>query len=169
MKNESLYNKTVDILVQAYFNDTLVHGHCAACAVGNLIAANCGYQIDIGDEDNIIWINNRRKVVEPDWTKVFCTNRKSSFLGLLHRYEQTINFDKIDGCSLYQINSTGYAPSQLARIEFAFESVSKNKDYTFNGLMAVIDVLDEIHENKDSDITIQNKNKFHKKELQKVI
>ncbi len=41
MKNKSLYDKTVSILVDAYMNDTLQHGNCFACAVGNIVAANC--------------------------------------------------------------------------------------------------------------------------------
>lgn len=42
MKRPELYQKTVDILVKAYFDDTLQHGNCYACAVGNIIAGNCG-------------------------------------------------------------------------------------------------------------------------------
>lgn len=36
MKNPALFNKTISILVKAYQNDTLEHGICSACAVGNL-------------------------------------------------------------------------------------------------------------------------------------
>lgn len=40
MKNEALFNQTVDILAKAYFAETLIHGSACACAVGNLVAAN---------------------------------------------------------------------------------------------------------------------------------
>lgn len=42
MKNPELYHKAVDILVAAYFNDTLRHFDCQACAVGNIICGNLG-------------------------------------------------------------------------------------------------------------------------------
>lgn len=42
MKNKKLFNETVDILVKAYMNDTLEHGSCSACAVGNIITARLG-------------------------------------------------------------------------------------------------------------------------------
>jgi hypothetical protein len=42
MIKEPLYHKTIGILVDAYFDDTLQHGNCSACAVGNLVAAAKG-------------------------------------------------------------------------------------------------------------------------------
>jgi hypothetical protein len=67
-----------------------------------------------------------------------------------------------------QIRSTGYSESEIARIEDAFEYNSYDNDYDndsnedtmFKGLMAVIDVLDEIHENKDEQTTKRNKQRF---------
>jgi hypothetical protein len=38
------FDKTVDVLVSAYLNDTLVHGNDCACAVGNMICAAMGYK-----------------------------------------------------------------------------------------------------------------------------
>ena len=36
MKNKELFERTVNILVNAYINDHLLHGSCSACVVGNL-------------------------------------------------------------------------------------------------------------------------------------
>lgn len=38
MKNQQLFDKTVSVLVNAYFNGYLNPVDCAACAVGNLVA-----------------------------------------------------------------------------------------------------------------------------------
>lgn len=46
------------------------------------------------------------------------------------------------------IDQTGYSEVELAKIEFAFESAdegSTEDENMFNGLMAVVDVLAEIH------------------------
>lgn len=37
MKNEELYNRTINILAKAFRDGTLRHGYPCACAVGNLI------------------------------------------------------------------------------------------------------------------------------------
>lgn len=151
MKNELLYNKTVNILVQAYFNDTLEHGYCTCCAVGNIVAANMGYCIS---KDRQSWID----ILYPGWHgwgTVFITS-----LGI-----QRIDVKSYNGEPKNQIDSTGYTLFELAKIEKAFESAHKgtcDEDWMFNGLMAVIDVLDEIHENKDAAITSQTKELFIK-------
>lgn len=41
MKNKELYQKSVDILLDAYNNRELAHGEPCGCAVGNLVRANC--------------------------------------------------------------------------------------------------------------------------------
>ena len=43
------------------------------------------------------------------------------------------------------IAESGYSVDELARIEFAFESVPLGEDRMFKGLMAVVDVLSDIH------------------------
>ena len=131
MKNEKLYQKTVDILVQAYFNDTLEHTKCHACVVGNL----CGGK--------------------SAWSEVFMTAWG----------EQTLVKSRYVGEAKKQIDGTGYSLKQLMKIEFAFETADEGDsqdEWMFNGLMAVIDVLDKIHENKNEQLTIQSKNKFIK-------
>ena len=141
MIKEQLYNKTVDILVQAYFNDTLIHGNCASCAVGNIVAHNMGYTYT---SDKKFW-----ECSIPNWYDVFRA------------------YQKYEGKAKKQIDSTGYTWQELAKVEKAFESAGKGNsgdDYMFNGLMAVIDVLDIIHENTDEKATTETKKRFVKQQ-----
>lgn len=57
MKNKELFDKTIGILVNAYLNDTLENANCHACAVGNLVATNCGYEM-IQSENGCMWQKN---------------------------------------------------------------------------------------------------------------
>lgn len=146
MENPELYYKTVDILVQAYFNDTLRHGKCTACAVGNLVAYHMGYTYNY----NLGWSEGNSK-----WTSVFYT-----VFG--EQYIMPIGYN---GDAKVEIESTGYQWEELAKVEYAFECApyGKNDDeWMFNGLMAVIEALDQIHENTDTQVTTISKNKFNK-------
>ena len=150
MKRPELYHKTVDILVDAYFADTLEHGNCYACAVGNIIAANCNIQYDpyYMARGKLIWKSGRSF-----WDDVFYTSQST----------QSFRIDEYEGNAKYQIDSTGYTVYELAKIEYAFETADKGKsedEWMFNGLMAVVDVLDEIHENTDEEITLKVKSEF---------
>lgn len=150
MKNPELYNRTVDILVQAYFNDTLQHGNCHACAVGNLVAANCGYSF-IKYSDRQRWEKS-----SPYWQEVHMVGSCGT---------QWIAPDWYHNGAKHQIDSTGYKWEETAKIELAFETAPKGNsedEWMFNGLMAVIDVLDEIHENTDKQVTQLSKSKFNK-------
>jgi hypothetical protein len=148
MKNKELYDKTIDILVQAYFNDTLQHCDCQCCAVGNLVAANKGIRLfkargfinsSAGYDENTLW-----------------------FKGL--KGCGVIREERITPDVRAQIECTGYTPQQIADIEFAFEKNLhlENDPDGFKGLMAVIDCLDKIHENIDGEATCQTKQRFQK-------
>lgn len=130
MKNKKLFDETVDILVKAYMNETLVHSTCAACAVGNIIGQKLYGQSNIplealSDADH--------------WGSVF----------------GTLKHGKIYRPSFYkerakkQIDSTGYNLDELIKIEAAFESIKSNDKDGYKGLMVVVDVLCEIHECED--------------------
>lgn len=155
MKNEQLYNKTVDILVQAYFNDTLISGNCYACACGNLVAANMGFEYEevssIFPQQRLKWKGFTSLVEE---TRTFNT-----FTWFWVKYP---NISELTPEIEQQINSTGYSSRELARIETAFEDSYEGNDPMFNALMAVVDVLDEIHENKEETVTHIAKSKFVK-------
>lgn len=162
MKREALYNKTVDILVQAYFNDSLEHSNCHACAVGNLIAANMGYSITTHKQQS-----SMANVLSKGWDGVFVYELPAG-MGQEQPLEwlQYIKGDiktPSDLC-LKQIASTGYSPTEINIIEEAFESVSifNEGDKMFKGLMRVVEALDKIHENTDEATTTSSKNKFNK-------
>lgn len=141
MKKKELFDKTVSILAEAYRNDTLVHGNCAACAVGNLVASARGHVIKLNDYGYPYW-----KDATPTWTRVFSV---VGFHEISNKPIQVIRSGNYRGNAKSQIDATGYGWEELAKIECAFESgcVARPKvDQTLNGLLAVYDVLCEIHE-----------------------
>lgn len=148
MKNKELFDKTVSILVKAYFEGTLLHGECPACAVGNIIAANRGYVIvnspaKKGFRWRVHWEDVKGDEVAVNWDQ-------SCSLG---EAIPSKNF----GRTRNQIKATGYPLKDVASIEEAFEKFtgfddSKYSDLDgFKGLMAVVDVLQEIHECTDEE------------------
>ena len=139
------FENTVNILVKAYLDDTLVHSDCSACAVGNLVAAGKGYTYkreEYEDEDgdilpgDLFW----KEALLPKWRRVFMTQNCK------HQYQNPQNYT---GDAKDEIDATGYAWQELARIEYAFETAPKGKDddeWMFNGLMSVVDTLADIHQ-----------------------
>lgn len=122
------FQHTVGVLVKAYFDNTLQHGNCAACAVGNVIADACGFKYEprTGSSSIIGWAG---KTTE-DFMSWYTEDTEGN--GMVVENSLTI--------------STGYSASELTRIENAFESVEQEyDDRMFSGLMAVVDVLAEIH------------------------
>ena len=121
MKDPTLFNRTVDILAKAYFAGTLIHGSTCACAVGNLVAANGTWSY------GGFWARVLLCPIPP----LECEGQK-------------------------QLDATGYTVSDLIRIEHAFEGVKMQAPCVpdedgYLGLMAVLDVLFEIHEVEDDD------------------
>lgn len=112
------FQHTLDGLVKAYLNNTLSHGNCEACAVGNIVGGG-------------------------DWAAWFVTAIGKQYLNpnLIGKKNKIAGY--------YQIQNSGYSKVELMRIEFAFETALKGKnedDWMFNGLMAVLDVLADIHQ-----------------------
>jgi hypothetical protein len=149
MKHPELYQKTVDILVQAYFEDLLQHSNCSACAVANIILASHNLKPVKIHGGAIMWPISKLKFAgfqSESWYDICRFNQKPSEYWI-------------------ENNKTGYSWTQLSLIEKAFEWASRGDSgdkWMFNGLMAVIDALDEIHENKDCHITNETKGKFSK-------
>lgn len=150
MVNPALYKKTVDILFQAYFNDTLQLGNCYACAVGNIIAANKGwkYLVDNTTDLKYYWESEPVNVyavfgrpVDHLWLKAI---RGGSVCGV------AINPAIID-----QVTATGYSFRELSVIEHAFENATdwglSEDENMFNGLVAVLEVLKDIHQVEDNE------------------
>lgn len=146
MLKPELFNRTVGILIKAYLNGTLRHGLCTACAVGNIVAANMGYNVTlrrtITNKDSLSWNNGTEF---PHWDDVFCT--LLTFSGK----RQLTKPEAYDGIAQVQIDSTGYEWEDLALIEEAFESVPETHpdpggaERMYKGLVAVVDVLCHIH------------------------
>lgn len=143
MKNEALFNKTVGILVKAYINETLLRADCAACAVGNIVAGNNGYDIKIiiggncfGD-NSAKWVGKKHPA-ENGWGNAACL---------------FIVPENYTGEAKRQIDSTGYSIKQVRLIEDAFMYPNRNvinaftgKWSQYKGLMSVVDCLMQIHE-----------------------
>lgn len=176
MNRPELYQKTINLLVEAYFSDKLRHGDCSACAVGNILKEYIE-RIDISPYS---------------WAKLFLTTGWRN--GPTTQYISGVDKDEVVVATIYPsprmgvyqidevyededgkdmvrlekmkaldaIKMSGYTVAELARVEKEFETASKDGDWMFNGLMAVVDVLDEIHEAGD-EITITSKSKFHGK------
>ena len=138
---KATFENSVDVLVKAYMNDTLVHGNCYACAVGNLVAASCGFK----------YINKNNSLVNVQWEGVRYPGRGSDGWGSVFTtsgMKQRLNPEYYTGSPKKQIDSTGYSLCELMKIEFAFETARSRStidDSMFNGLLAVVDVLAEIH------------------------
>ncbi len=144
MKNQELFDRTISILVKAYVNDTLRHYNCSACAVGNLVAANCG--LSYNQEFKYVQ-EDQRPHFENGWAAVFATSGKNQRYSP-ERYVYVRNAKK-------QIDSTGYSFEQLAKIEYAFELAYFEDDTDeerFRGLMNVVDALMHIHEANNEEI-----------------
>lgn len=137
---KATFQNTVDILVKAYLNHTLFHGRCNACAVGNIIASSCDLRVDYNN-----WTTEDGAMVFPQWDSVFVCDFPTK------TKIQSIYKDAYEGEAKDQIDSTGYTWRQLAKVEKAFELHSDDHtglpedEAMFNGLMAVVDVLAEIH------------------------
>lgn len=132
MKNEKLFSETIDILVKAYMNGTLIHGNCSACAVGNIVASRCDYKFQ-KTRQGVFWQHYVSM-----WNNVFITSFGS----------QKVYPGYYRGEAKEQIDSTGYTWQELAVIEKAFEFQNYHGSDAdgYKGLMAVVDVLCEIHE-----------------------
>jgi len=150
MKNPELFHKSIGILVNAFINETLTHKKCCACAIGNLIAGNNGYNpkdsATIGSRES--WLIQRpgssipTVIIPTYWTDVHC--------GGSMRKGRT-EYPSVAG--IKQLESTGYNIYQTCQIEAAFENVlyEMNDKDGYNGLMRVVDVLIGIHEGTEDE------------------
>jgi hypothetical protein len=120
------FEGTISILVKAYLNDELSHNTCGKCAVGNIVEHSYGRF-----EAAMPYLNGFGGF---GWSNVFCTESASR--------KQRIFPDHYCNEAKRQIDATGYTWQELAKVENAFELNNKSM---FDGLMAVVDVLAEIH------------------------
>lgn len=151
------FDHTVGVLVKAYLNDTLDHGNCYACAVGNLVADGLGCQVVAvyNNFRNVSWDNGYPYPGLDDkdikgWGAAFATEFREDEDEDRDRPIQEIHRSALSHPMVVeQIKGTGYTWEELAMIEFAFESARKRTDRDediFNGLMSVVSTLAFIHE-----------------------
>jgi len=121
-ENNILFEKSVNILINAFVNDNLINGSCTSCAIGNLLQ---GYnQID-------------ENKVEDNWFSIV--------------HNLLINDIKRYSLAKRQLAKLPYNFDEIEKIEKAFESNKIKGDYSsiaYQGLLNVIGVLEEIHEIK---------------------
>jgi hypothetical protein len=168
MKNPELYHKTVDILYQAYFNDTLSHHDCYNCAVGN-ICKEAANQLNIEPRS---WANTFVTITDrEDWSakQLFAGDGQIITQNLLfgHFIKRVDPDNESDMRCLREsrmlLERVPYPVRELARIENAFERApfgESGEDYMFNGLVAVLEVLREIHEVTNEDLLTANNKRF---------
>lgn len=148
MIKPELYHKTVGILYDAYFNDTLEHENCFACAVGNIIAANMGKKFCIDPSvktQKFFWegyapYSDFGSGKEPEWFPLTWVSPNNQ-----------------------EVISTGYSQQELVLIEKAFERARGKRlsdKKMFNGLVGVLNVLKRIHRVTDKDLLQANNKRF---------
>lgn len=164
MNRAELYQKSIDTLVNAYHNDTLVHGNCKACAVGNLLGTSA-WSTQFVTISSIIDAEPHQLVTEEE-DQFICAF--SSILGSTWRVTNFSSVSDLPRAKRYveegkkAIKDSGYTKEELMKIEYAFETQYIGEDPMFNALMAVVGVLDLIHEVDNEEVTLSSKSKFQK-------
>lgn len=123
MIRDSLYNKTIHILKEAYEREDLIQGDCASCAVATLIRESLGIKFD----------RYKHEYKYPDG-EMFNTDAWYDYLSCGEASLKEI--------VIPQIESTGYSFSELNRIEDAFEAGENERE----GLLNVVLYLNTLHE-----------------------
>ncbi len=168
MKPPIRFTRALDALVKAFFNDHLSRGHCAACAVGNIVAYCNGV-----DMKNFTQKSDSSVFPHANWVYLGFTFEGTQLPGMnpggpMGLPVPSKEFDIIIAKRF--IFATGYSDSEILKMEFAFETNTKiyGSDYhihtpkeimedQYNGLMAVVDVLCEL----DDIEAIEYKNRFY--------
>lgn len=137
-KHYKRYADTVNVLVNAFNEDTLTFRDDCGCAVGHIVAKAIGEKVvRVGDECS--WIYQR-----PLWSEVFLCGMDLAPI------------DSVVGAA-DQIKATGYTIDELKKIEWAFESSLEGKHewncmtyenrshILFAGLLKTLEVVREIN------------------------
>ena len=144
MNRKKLYEKTVNILLDAYNSGKLMHGDCTACAVGNICGNNRLWSylfvttstkqykekpgfIRLRDpKGEVIEIKNEElpKYVNSGFSfgNVFYVTDNDYYTVV----PASLSYIEKKQKGLELIESTGYTLDELARIEFAFENSIRN-------------------------------------------
>lgn len=151
---KATFEKSIDILVKAYLNDTLKHGSCRACAVANLLADRCkSLGIDVSR-----WVSS---FVTPELFDCRLPQLIASENELVAKTVIGFRLMSIESLRIMMPEETeravqethllfdgaDYTKAQYAAIENAFETAPQGESedqWMFNGLMAVVEILADI-------------------------
>lgn len=145
---KATFDHTVSVLVKAYFKGTLAHKLCTACAVGNIVA-------DLKQTTPAHTTGDKNTEFEC-WE--YANGDRACWYDVVCEFSTPGSSNYMEG--LKQIESTGYTIQEIRSIEYAFEHAPGDPgdsgtgifrgrcvdpEWMFNGLMAVVSVLAEIH------------------------
>ena len=135
MSEQEKFDRAVNVLVQAFLNDTLEHGSCTRCAVGNLVGALAypGAHEAPGKARGIDYVLPNGEIKRADWFSIMRNNNSP----WLTSDEKRIGEE--------QRAALGYTWQQIDDIEEAFENTKYNQHAMYDGMMAVVTELALIH------------------------
>lgn len=166
MKNQPIYFRSIDLISANYKINRIVHGDCRKCPTAILLkAASAKTNIPVQRWSNLFCTITR---VDDVQEQIFATKNSIIVFHDLGFFTQKKS-PEIRQQAEELIAAGDYTLDELAKIENAFETApygDSDEEYLFNGIMAVIDALDEIHENNDLSITKEVKERFAFKILQ---
>ena len=131
--------KAIDIFLDSLNSNTLINGTCTACAVGNLIAAECGIKLSVRDgfvtADNYYFMTPYGPVHFATWNNLFITGEFGQTKNDLSSYslEHQLQIQAL-------IDTTGFTIDELAEIEHTFETVARHQG-VIHALEAVVKVM----------------------------
>lgn len=163
--NKETYQKSVNILLDSYNNGSLKAGHCAKCAVGNLLDGNmlwgCKFTTVNGIQHS---------------SKTFLNDQKDELLKYNNIDVTEINYDKVIEILDELYNQKGYTEEELKSIEYAFENsiwieaekdedkydhLAKSKKGQLIALTAALQVMESMIDNNEVVETDKNIEKLN--------
>ena len=154
MNRKELYQKTVDLLLDAYNDGKLEHGLCTRCAVGNI----CG-----GREDWAYDFATISKDVQEKTTVLFLRSELDALYEKVgYSMDELAKIEFAFENSIYNTERESKIYDKRT-VNFGYEEADYNYYYwaytnnkkkgQFIGLCAVLDVLKEIHEAPIKEVT----------------
>lgn len=134
--DQQMFDESISILITAFLKDELEHASCEACAVANLmLGRGCNFKSSVSATNWLVYIEEEVRNIK--------------------RWHDSEIYDPAE--AIAQIQFSGYSPFEVHLIEQAFERVPYDYDlsaenptaaqdkWMFDGLMAVVEVLSDIH------------------------
>ena len=142
MENKELFERSFNVLLNAYKTDTLIYSSQCACAVGNLVAAANNYKIvqNINSFYGYHWESEDNNDLLPQWGE--CMNMFGT---------NSFNKERYRGRCKSEVESTGYNVQTIIEIEnifclTAFSKIYKSeKRKKYECLFTIIKYLLNVH------------------------